>query len=309
MVRVNCSAIPAALIESELFGREKGAYTGAMSRQIGRFELAHGSTLFLDEIGDLPIDVQVRLSAGAAGAHARRLGSPTPISVDIRVIAATNRDLEASVRDGTFRADLYYRLNVFPITLPPLRDRIEDLPALVDVLVDDLGSSIRKRFDAVDRASLAALARYHWPGNVRELRNVLERAMILSPGPTFTVQPPDHDGPVAPMSRAPRPPRASASAAAAGPVATSGALGDVERAHILQILEQPAGASAARAPLPRCSGSSRRRSKRACGGWASTVPDGNSPRPSPSWRISIRVEQWSGTTFREACQACSETYC
>jgi formate hydrogenlyase transcriptional activator len=191
MVRVNCSAIPAALIESELFGREKGAYTGALSRQIGRFELAQGSTLFLDEIGELPLDVQVKLLRVLQERTIERLGSPTPIPVDVRIIVATNRDLEAAVREGSFRSDLYYRLNVFPLVVPPLRHRTEDIPALVQELVRELGVVMRKRFDSVDQSSLDALAHYDWPGNVRELRNVLERAMILCSGPTLTVEVPD----------------------------------------------------------------------------------------------------------------------
>jgi transcriptional regulator with GAF, ATPase, and Fis domain len=191
MVRVNCSAIPSALIESELFGREKGAFTGALSRQIGRFELAQGSTLLLDEIGDLPLEVQVKLLGVLQDHTIERLGSPAAISVNVRIIAATNRDLEAAVQQGTFRADLYYRLNVFPIRVPPLRERLEDLPLLVEQLVEELGRTMRKRFTAVEPASLEALAQYPWPGNVRELRNVLERAMILSPGPTLTVDPPN----------------------------------------------------------------------------------------------------------------------
>ncbi len=141
MVRVNCSAIPTALIESELFGREKGAYTGALSRQIGRFELAHGSTLFLDEIGDLPIDVQVKLLRVLQERTIERLGNPRPVDVDVRIIAATNRDLEAAVRAGTFRSDLFYRLNVFPIVVPPLRERREDIPVLVETLVEELGDA------------------------------------------------------------------------------------------------------------------------------------------------------------------------
>ena len=167
MVRVNCSAIPSSLIESELFGREKGAYTGALSKQIGRFELAHGSTIFLDEIGDLPLDVQVKLLTVLQERTIERLGSPTRINVNVRIIAATNRDLEAAVRQGTFRSDLYYRLNVFPIVVPPLRERREDIPALVETLVEELGVQMRKRFTAVDPSSIEALARYDWPGNVR----------------------------------------------------------------------------------------------------------------------------------------------
>ena len=221
MVRVNCSAIPAALIESELFGREKGAYTGALSRQIGRFELAHRSTLFLDEIGDLPLDVQVKLLRVLQERTIERLGSPTPIPVDVRIIVATNRDLDAAVRDGTFRSDLYYRLNVFPLVVPPLRDRRDDIPVLVAELVQELAAIMRKRFDSVSQASLDAIAHYDWPGNVRELRNVLERAMILSPGPILSVEPP-------------HPPQ-EARVRASG--SQSGDLRGVEREHIVRVLE------------------------------------------------------------------------
>jgi transcriptional regulator with GAF, ATPase, and Fis domain len=221
MVRVNCSAIPSGLIESELFGREKGAYTGAMSKQIGRFELAHGSTLFLDEVGELPLDVQVKLLRVLQEHTIERLGSPRPIPVDVRIIAATNRDLEQAVRDGQFRSDLFYRVNVFPIMVPPLRDRREDLPALVAALVEEIGGAMGKRFDAVAKASLEMLQRYDWPGNVRELRNVLERAMILSRGPMLRVDlpgmGPSGPGPMAPTTATHR-------------------LEDVEREHILHVL-------------------------------------------------------------------------
>ena len=148
MVRVNCSAIPTALIESELFGREKGAYTGALSKQIGRFEVANGSTLFLDEVGDLPLDVQVKLLRVLQERTIERLGSPRPIDVDVRIIAATNRDLGEAVRGETFRSDLYYRLNVFPIEVPPLRERREDIPLLVEEIVEEIGEAMGKRFDA-----------------------------------------------------------------------------------------------------------------------------------------------------------------
>ena len=222
MVRVNCSAIPSSLIESELFGREKGAYTGALSKQIGRFELAHGSTIFLDEIGDLPLDVQVKLLTVLQERTIERLGSPTRINVNVRIIAATNRDLEAAVRQGTFRSDLYYRLNVFPIVVPPLRERREGIPALVETLVEELGVQMRKRFTAVDPSSIEALARYDWPGNVRELRNVLERAMILASGSTLTVAPP--------QSAFNAPPSTKTEEA-------SGDLRNLERVHILRVLE------------------------------------------------------------------------
>ncbi len=223
MVRVNCSAIPAALIESELFGREKGAYTGALSKQIGRFELANGSTLFLDEIGDLPLDVQVKLLRVLQERTIERLGNPASIAIDVRIIAASNRDLDAAVRAGTFRSDLYYRLNVFPITVPPLRERREDIPALAHALVQELSDVMRKRFVEIDGASLEALTTCDWPGNVRELRNLLERAMILSPGPILTVAPP-HGAAAAPRERDAR--------------AGSRDLRELEREHILRVLEE-----------------------------------------------------------------------
>jgi len=158
-----------------------------MSKQIGRFELAHGSTLFLDEIGELPLDVQVKLLRVLQEHTIERLGSPRPIPVDVRIIAASNRDLERAVQEGQFRSDLFYRLNVFPIVVPPLRDRRDDIPQLVTTLVDESGAAMGKRFDAVAKTSLEQLRHYDWPGNVRELRNVLERAMILSPGPMLRV--------------------------------------------------------------------------------------------------------------------------
>jgi formate hydrogenlyase transcriptional activator len=221
MVRVNCSAIPSSLIESELFGREKGAYTGAMSKQMGRFELAHGSTLFLDEIGELPLDVQVKLLRVLQEHTIERLGSPRPIPVDVRIIAATNRDLDRAVEQGHFRSDLFYRLNVFPIVVPALRDRREDIPTLVMALADEIGAAMGKRFDAVAKTSLELLQRYDWPGNVRELRNVLERAMILSPGPMLRVDLPGMPA-LVPSSKGRR-------------TSTDG-LEDVEREHILRVL-------------------------------------------------------------------------
>ncbi|HEU4926195.1 MAG TPA: sigma 54-interacting transcriptional regulator, partial [Vicinamibacterales bacterium] len=169
MVRVNCAAIPATLIESELFGREKGAFTGALARQVGRFELADHSTIFLDEIGDLPLDVQVKLLRVLEERKFERLGSPRPISVDTRIIAATHRNLEQRVAEGAFREDLYYRLNVFPIQVPPLRDRAEDIPLLVQRLVDEFSRTFGKRIETIERDTIAALQRYSWPGNIREL--------------------------------------------------------------------------------------------------------------------------------------------
>jgi formate hydrogenlyase transcriptional activator len=216
MIRVNCSGIPASLVESELFGREKGAYTGALAKQVGRFELAHGSTLFLDEIGDLPLEVQVKLLRVLENRTIERLGNPRPISIDVRIVAATHRDLVGAVRDGRFREDLYYRLNVFPVTVPPLRERREDIPLLVQGLVDQLAATMGKRVQQVDPASLAALVAYPWPGNVRELRNVVERAMITSSGPVLRLDPPE----------------TGSRGAAARTDLTA-----VERTHILQVLQ------------------------------------------------------------------------
>jgi formate hydrogenlyase transcriptional activator len=187
MVRVNCAAIPATLVESELFGRERGAYTGAVSRQIGRFEVADGSTLFLDEIGELSLDVQVKLLRVLHDRVIQRLGSTQSIKVNVRIIAATNRNLEQAMHDRTFRDDLYYRLNVFPITVPPLRERVEDIAGLAQEFVDEFAASFGKDVRAVAPESLRDLQRYSWPGNVRELRNVIERAMILATGPILTV--------------------------------------------------------------------------------------------------------------------------
>jgi transcriptional regulator with GAF, ATPase, and Fis domain len=188
IVRVNCAAIPTALIESELFGRERGAYTGALSRQIGRFELAEGSTIFLDEIGELPLDVQTKLLRVLQNRVIERLGSSTPIPVNVRIIAATNRDLDQAVAEKTFREDLYYRLNVFPVRVPALRERVEDIPTLVWMFIEEFASSCGKRIESLSKASLHALQTYSWPGNVRELRNVVERAVITAKGPDLVVE-------------------------------------------------------------------------------------------------------------------------
>jgi formate hydrogenlyase transcriptional activator len=190
MVRVNCAAIPVALIESELFGREKGAYTGALARQAGRFELANGSTIFLDEIGELTADVQVKLLRVLQEKQIDRLGGSRSIDLDLRIIAATNRDLDQAVSDGTFREDLYYRLNVFPIHVPPLRERVEDIPTLVWAFVDEFSKTMGKRVESISKEQMAALQRYSWPGNIRELRNVVEHAVIVSNGPRLKIEPP-----------------------------------------------------------------------------------------------------------------------
>jgi len=185
LVKVNCGGFPSTLIESELFGREKGAFTGALSRQIGRFETADGSTIFLDEVGELPVALQIKLIRILQDGEFERLGSSRTIRVDCRVIAATNRDLAKAVQAGEFRQDLYYRLNVFPIHVPPLRNRQEDIPELVWFYVKEFGERMGKRIQTIPQRSMEALKRYSWPGNVRELMNVIERSMILSRGATL----------------------------------------------------------------------------------------------------------------------------
>jgi len=180
MASVSCAAIPPPLVESELFGRERGAYTGALSRQCGRFEAASHSTLFLDEIGELPLEVQVKLLRVLQERTIERLGSTQSIRVDVRIIAATNRNLEQAVHEKTFREDLFYRLNVFPVVIPPLRDRREDIPWLFSNFVEEFCNLFGKAIDSISEDSIRQLGAYSWPGNVRELRNVLERAVILS---------------------------------------------------------------------------------------------------------------------------------
>jgi transcriptional regulator with GAF, ATPase, and Fis domain len=186
MVRVSAAAIPATLIESELFGHERGAFTDALSRQIGRFEAANGSTLFLDEIGELLPEVQTTLLRVLEERTIERLGNSQSIKVDIRIIAATNRNLERAVRDGQFREDLFYRLNVFPIRIPPLRERQEDIPDLAWTFIDEFSRRYGKRIESIEPQSLRELQQYSWPGNVRQLRNVIERAMILVKGSMLT---------------------------------------------------------------------------------------------------------------------------
>jgi transcriptional regulator with GAF, ATPase, and Fis domain len=194
MVTVNCAAIPSALIESELFGRERGAYTGAIARQIGRFEMANESTIFLDEIGELPLEAQVKLLRVLQERIIERLGGGQPVKVNVRIIAATNRNLENAVADRTFREDLFYRLNVFPITVPPLRERVEDIPALVWTFIEEYATAFRKPIDSISKETLTALQRHSWPGNVRELRNAIERAVIISKGTCLTVELPSFVG-------------------------------------------------------------------------------------------------------------------
>ena len=182
MVKVNCAALPSALVESELFGRERGAYTGALTRQAGRFEAAHGSTIFLDEIGELSADVQVKLLRVLQDGCFERLGNPKPFKVDVRLIAATNRDLAVEMRKGRFREDLFYRLNVFPIKVPPLRERPEDVPVLVWAFIEDFCARMGKKITRVPQKTMDTLQRHTWPGNVRELRNIMEHSVIISRG-------------------------------------------------------------------------------------------------------------------------------
>jgi formate hydrogenlyase transcriptional activator len=182
LIKVNCAALPAGLIESELFGHEKGAFTGAIARRIGRFELADGGTIFLDEIGELPLEMQAKLLRVLQEREIDRIGGPKPIGVDVRVIAATNRDLAQMVAERTFRDDLYYRLNVFPIELPPLRERTEDLPLLANYYLTRFAARLGKSFAGIDPETMQRLLAYAWPGNIRELENIIERAVILCRG-------------------------------------------------------------------------------------------------------------------------------
>jgi formate hydrogenlyase transcriptional activator len=217
LVRVNCATLPPTLIESELFGREKGAYTGALTKMIGRFEIADGSTVFLDEIGELPLDLQSKLLRVLEDGSFERLGSTKSVHVNVRIIAATNRDIEQEVKDGKFRRDLFYRLSVFPIVIPPLRERPDDIPLMVRTFVKEFRKRMGKEIESVSRTAMQTLQAYSWPGNVRELRNVIEHAMIVSSGKTLVVHVPEREPSKA---EAPR------------------NLGDVERKHIMAVLEE-----------------------------------------------------------------------
>jgi formate hydrogenlyase transcriptional activator len=224
LVKVNCATLPAGLVESELFGHEKGAFTGAVARKIGRFELADGGTMFLDEIGELPLELQAKLLRVLQEGEFERVGGMHTITVNVRVIAATNRDLATAVQAGSFRADLFYRLNVFPLTLPPLRERQEDIPLLVECFLARMAKKLGKELKGLSDESMAHVMRYTWPGNVREVQNVIERAAILARGPIVEIDeaieqrllPSDHPLP-------------------------STSLQDVERAHILRVLAETHG--------------------------------------------------------------------
>jgi transcriptional regulator with GAF, ATPase, and Fis domain len=217
MVIVNCAALPPLLIESELFGREKGAYTGATTRQVGRMEVADGSTLFLDEIGDLSADLQVKLLRVLQDGRFERLGSNRTITVNVRIISATHHDLSAMVRDGGFREDLFHRLNVYPIEVPSLRSRVSDIPLLVWRFVQEFNKKMGKSVDSISGQTMERLKQYPWPGNVRELRNLIERAMIGCDGHSLTIDLP-----------------AGATGMASVPVT----LEEAERKHIRSVLER-----------------------------------------------------------------------
>jgi formate hydrogenlyase transcriptional activator len=224
-ITVNCAAMPSGLLESELFGHERGAFTGALAQKLGRFELAHQGTLLLDEIGDLPVDVQPKLLRVLQEHAFERLGSTRARRVDVRLVAATNRELAPLVEAGQFRADLYYRLHVFPITVPPLRQRAADIPLLVRHFVRHYARQLGRRIDTIPAEVMAALTHAHWPGNVRELQHVIERAIILSPGPVLRLV----------LDERPR------SQPAPGSPARVRTLEEVAREHILRVLQDAKG--------------------------------------------------------------------
>jgi len=242
LIKVNCSALPTGLIESELFGHEKGAFTGATEKRIGRFELANGGTIFLDEIGDVSGEVQLKLLRVLQEREFERLGGRETIKVDVRVIAATNRDLQRAVAEGSLRQDLYYRLSVFPLRVPPLRERAEDIPLLVHYFVGRHTARIGRRISRVPKAAMERLVAYPWPGNVRELENVIERAVILSPGPDLEVAAEALPAPLeladdsgrAHQADEPRPARASVRAR----IDNTLTLEDIDRTHIVEVLQR-----------------------------------------------------------------------
>jgi formate hydrogenlyase transcriptional activator len=249
-VTVNCAAIPAELLESELFGHERGAFTGALAQRIGRFEAAHGGTLFLDEIGDMPLHLQTKLLRAVQEHEFERVGGNRTIRVDVRIVAATNRDLKMMVAENEFRADLYYRLAVFPLNVPPLRERREDIPLLARYFVQKHARRMGRNIESIPAYALEALTNYEWPGNIRELQNVIERSVVLSNGPELHVALPELDGRPAPVALYDRASNASKAA---------------ERARMLQALKEADGlvsgpnGAAARLGLKRTTLQSRMR--------------------------------------------------
>ena len=222
-VRLNCSAIPSGLLESELFGHEKGAFTGAITQKIGRLELAHQGTFFLDEVGDLPLELQPKILRALQEKEFERVGGTRTIPVNVRLVAATNRDLTKMVNAGQFRSDLYYRLRVFPITIPPLRDRRDDIPILIRYFLASHSKRMGRRIETIPAETMQALVKWHWPGNVRELENFIERSVILSPGPVL------------------RAPLAELEAVEESAGRTDSNLEVAEREHILRVLRECKG--------------------------------------------------------------------
>jgi transcriptional regulator with GAF, ATPase, and Fis domain len=233
LVKVNCGAVPPSLLESELFGHVKGAFTGAIDRRVGRFELANGGTLFLDEIGELPLDTQVKLLRVLQEQEFEPVGSSKTVRVDVRIIAATNRNLSQEVRDGRFRSDLFFRLNVVPLNVPPLRERVSDIPLLVTFFLSRFGTKFGRRIEGVDRETMDRLMRYPWPGNIRELQNVIERAVVLSSGPVLKLGPD-----LQPLIADVQPPAADSATSASLPLVS---LEEAERHHIEAVLAQTKG--------------------------------------------------------------------
>ena len=225
-VKLNCAAIPTGLLESELFGHERGSFTGAIARKVGRVELADDGTLFLDEVGDIPLELQPKLLRVLQEREFERLGSNLTKKVDVRLIAATHRDLAQIINDGTFRSDLFYRLNVFPIRVPPLRERPEDIPPLVRHFTKRFAERLEKKIETIPANALKTLARWHWPGNVRELENFVERAVILTQGPVLNL-------PIAELTAS------SLSSAATGPFSVSP--DHAERQRIVRALKETKG--------------------------------------------------------------------
>jgi formate hydrogenlyase transcriptional activator len=232
-VKLNCAAIPTGLLESELFGHEKGAFTGAIAQRIGRFEVANGGTIFLDEIGEIPLELQTKLLRVLQEREFERLGSSRTLRTDARLIAATNRDLEAMVSEQKFRSDLFFRLNVFPVHVPPLRERQGDIPLLVRHFTQQFSRRMNRVIETIPSAAMDALSRYHWPGNIRELQNVIERAVIISTGPTLSVDVADLK-----FSKASHPEERAATLNSKANGALHSVLEETERQQILNALKQ-----------------------------------------------------------------------